>query len=343
MELEEILSPTAYKLVQKKIENQKRYKTDSNSGYTMPFVFKFSDTGSIDHTVKPPKEIGRNYSFEPIFRIYDPWRKSGSKTINLPNVTGVEPKTTNDNMGNTITIDVPSHSRIQFEGGILEVPVDNEWLVAIAVLADNNMSKPQEMKNKNAVVSPNHQWVEDTASLYTGVEVKPVNDILLRNTALNFAKEYTFETKRQVLAEAFKKDSEKYKAYNPEGKASEAIDNDLFIFADKYPREFLHLNVTDDTKVDLLILDLKARGIVLHDAENAKFIEKRGDKEEKLFTYNKVSNTEHPDVLLKKFLTDVKNEKKREWLEKLVKPMKHPYILEEEEVAPKAEKELVLS
>ena len=69
MELKEILSPTAYKLVQKKIENQKRYKTDSNSGYTMPFVFKFSDTGSIDHTVKPQKEIGRNYSFEPIFHL----------------------------------------------------------------------------------------------------------------------------------------------------------------------------------------------------------------------------------------------------------------------------------
>ena len=75
---------------------------------------------------------------------------------------------------------------------------------------------------------------------------------------------------------------------------------------------------------------------------SAKFIEKRGDREDKLFTYNKVSNTEHPDALLKKFLQDVKNEKKREWLEKLVKPMKHPYILEEE-VEPKAEKELVLS
>ena len=92
MELKDILSPTAYKLVQRKIETQKRYKTDLNTGYTMPFVFKFTDTGAIDHTVKPPKEIGRNYSFEPIFRIYDPWKKSGSKTLNLPNVTGVEPK-----------------------------------------------------------------------------------------------------------------------------------------------------------------------------------------------------------------------------------------------------------
>lgn len=36
-----------------------------------------------------------------------------------------------------------------------------------------------------SAIAPNHQWVEDTASLYTGVEVKPVNDILLRNTALN--------------------------------------------------------------------------------------------------------------------------------------------------------------
>lgn len=36
MELKDILSPTAYKLVQRKIETQKRYKTDLNTGYTMP-------------------------------------------------------------------------------------------------------------------------------------------------------------------------------------------------------------------------------------------------------------------------------------------------------------------
>lgn len=338
MELEELLSPSAYKSLTKKIERQKRFKTDGN-GETLPFIYKLSGTGVLDKTVKPHKEMNRDAYMEEAMQIYDPWAK-GNKFVIIRNVTGKEAKLVGDGAGGMKHVDIETTERIVFESGYCYVPVDRPYLLAIMMFSHHNMSKPNEMKAKNITIAPFLTWTEDSSTLFTGVEINKVNDIMLRFKAIEFAKKYTIEQKRELLNLVSQDD--KFKLFSPLNKLSDAIDNDFFVFANDFPREFLDSNVTDNSRLDLMIHDAKARNIITHDLENGKWIAHSGNKNQNILSYNKVNET-NPDRALFDFLLNVKNEKTRMWIESLVKPKPHPYLPEEEApVKPETPKEEVL-
>lgn len=335
--LEDFLSEPMVRSIRKKIENQKRYATDGATGEVMPFVFKTSGTGETDPTTnrrngKSPITLGKDSFIRIPIEIYDPWNKK-NKYITLQNITSYETQYIDDplNPGQKKSVEVPVVEPIFFDGGILRVPVDREILLAIMMLAHNNVGKPKEMTAKDKL-NQHFTWYEDKLSMYVGVTINRANEIQLMGRAIAYASSYTLDQKREVLY-AVSQDP-RFKNFDPTNRTYDAIENDIFVLAKEYPREFLNANVKEEMKVELAVFDGMARNMIVHDVDNGKYSVMTLGGEKPLYKYQKATET-NPEKSLIKHLLHSDNASKKAWVLGLTKPQSHPYMPEEEVKEPK--------
>jgi hypothetical protein len=337
--LEDFLSAPMCASIRKKIANQKKYATDGATGEVIPFVFKLTGTGEPDPTTnrkngKAPLALGRDALINIPIEIYDPWNK-GSKYITLENITGYETSYIDDvlNPGQKKAFQKPKVEPIVFEKGILRVPIEREILLAIMMLAHNNIGKPKDMAAKDKMIQ-HFTWHEDKHSMYVGTTVNKVDEIQLMARAIQYAGTYTMDQKREVLFTVSK--DPRFKQYDPTNRTYEAIDNDIFVLAKEHPRDFLHANVKEDIKVELAVFDGISRKMIVHDVENGKYSVVTLGGERPLYKYQKATETA-PERALIKHLLHPDNASKKAWILGLTKPQSHPYMPEEETVEPKEE------
>lgn len=321
------LSPKLQEVLEKRISERKRFYTDDKTGITAPFVFKLEGADSVDRTVQPPKLMRKNAYLPPKTDVYDPYDKKQPVKI-VRNVTDVDIRWDEDKQRE---VSVENVEPVEFVQSYCYVQVNEVNKLAYLMFGDGNMSKPSYLKRQGA--NPMIKWEESNTTLYSGRDRNEVGDIMLLSKALEVAKRADFTRQQLVLSTVCKE--EKFKDYNPAGKSSMAINNDFFIFAKNYPRQFLHTNVENDTKVEVLVAECELKGILRLDREKAKWDIAKGDDYVKFMAFNAITDTD-PEKALVKFLLDAKNANSLKNLEYANKPKHHPYLPADDEVVNEA-------
>ena len=327
------LSKQYQAVIEKRIADRKKYHTDPVTGRMKPFLFILEGTGTMDRTVEPPRAFHKDAYLDGKTIVYDLYDKvKPLKTIR--NVTSEEPKW-DDEKGKEVIIETVE--MIKFTKGYCYVQEEEVNKLAYLIFADGNMSKPRLMLKTGAM--PTIKWYEDRSSLYSSKANNEISEIKLLSKALEVAQRADLQRMKEVLTLVAK--DTKYEILSPEGKMSDVIENDFFVFAKNHPRAFLNANVDDRTKTEILVTELLLKGIVTHDTETASYYGNfyNSTKPQKLYSYNKVTSL-NPEKDFVDYLLDAKNEPLRTKLSKTNKPSLHPYLFEGEEKVESKELEL---
>jgi len=311
------LSPKLQEVLDKRIADRIRFYTDSSTGLTTPFVFKLEGADAIDKSVSPPKLMRKNAYLPPKTDIYDPYDKKQPVKI-VRNVTDVDIRWDEDKQRE---ISVETVQPVEFIQSHCYVQVNEINKLAYLMFGDGNISKPKFLQRQGAKAMI--KWEESNTTLHSGRDRNEVGDIMLLSKALEVAKRADFARQKLVLSTICKE--EKFTSFDPNGKDSTAINNDFYIFAKNYPKSFLHTNVEDNVKVEVLVTEAELKGIIKIDRSNATWKIESGDGFVKLMAYNAITDTD-PEKALVKFLLDPKNERALKNLEFKNKPKHHPYM-----------------
>lgn len=311
------LSPKLQEVLDKRIADRIRFYTDSSTGLTTPFVFRLEGADSIDKSVSPPKLMRKNAYLPPKTDIYDPYDKKQPVKI-VRNVTDVDIRWDEEKQRE---VSVETVQPVEFIQSYCYVQVNEINKLAYLMFGDGNMSKPKFLQRQGA--KPMIRWEESSTTLHSGRDRNEVGDIMLLSKALEVAKRADFARQRLVLATVCKE--EKFASFDPNGKDSIAINNDFFIFAKNYPKQFLYTNVEENVKVEVLVTEAELKGIIKIDPSTSSWKIASGDGFVKLMGYNAITDTD-PEKALVKFLLDPKNERSLKNLEFQNKPKHHPYM-----------------
>jgi hypothetical protein len=326
------LSPKLYSVLEKRINERKLYKTDKESGQTLPFIFKLEGTGVIDRTAEPHREIRRDAFLLPKTEGFDPYDTKKPVKV-LKNITAVETKW-DEEKGKEV--EVEQLEPIFFNSGYCYVNVEEIDKLAYLMFGDGNTTKPKSLTRPGA--KPLVRWEEDGSTLYTGKKSDAISDIKMLGLALEVAKRADLNRMKNVLAKVSADD--KFAALNPLGKDALVIENDFFVFVRNNPKAFLHTDVDQKTKIEVLIAESKYKGFLKHDADSAKWVLKTNKNDIPFYQYNKVTD-KNPEQSLLDHLLDSKNSAKLTKLEYHNRPFTHPYLPAEDSLEQVEEEEAV--